>query len=87
MLPASEEMRLLLEKMKTIDVKEEPALLQALQSLCPVLFDVVKNLQCEGRSLTESFNGLLSESWKKVLLHLKAQSRPVMLLQHWQMLL
>ena len=60
--------------MKTTAVKEEPGLLQALQSLCPVLFDVVKNLHCEGRFLPESFNGLLSELWKKVLLQFKAQS-------------
>ena len=75
MLPASEEMRLLLEKMKTTDVKEEPALLQALQSLCPVLFDVVKNLQCEGRSLPESFNGLLSELWKKSIAPFKGSEQ------------
>ena len=75
MLPASEEMRLLLENMKTTDVKEEPALLQALQSLCPVLFDVVKNLQCEGLSLTESFNGLLSELWRKSIAPFKGSEQ------------
>lgn len=65
LLPAKEEVRLLLDNLKTKDVKQEPAMLQTLQSSCPILFSLVKNLKVQGRSLPSEFDSLLSDLWQK----------------------
>lgn len=65
LLPATEEARELMQQMIASDVKENPQLLRVLQTLCPVLFNVVKALQWTGGSLPEAFSSLLTELWRK----------------------
>lgn len=65
LLPPSEEMRQLLDEMKVSDIKQNPSSLQSLQSLSPILFDLVKNIQFKDSSLPLEFHDLLAELWTK----------------------
>lgn len=65
LVPATHEAKDLLENMKTTDVKQDPVLLQLLQNICPVLFELVKNLNVRDRSLPGVFDSLLDELWSK----------------------
>ena len=65
LVPATNEAKLLLEKVKITDVKKDPLSLQSLQRTCPLLFDVVKGVNLKDRSLPEAFDALLTELWSK----------------------
>lgn len=65
LLPPSEEMQLLLQHMKLSDIKQVPSSLQTLQSLAPILFDLVKNIKFEDGSLPPAFDDLLTQLWTK----------------------
>lgn len=65
LVPATNEAKLLLEKIRITDVKKDPLLLQSLQRTCPLLVDVVKGLNLKDRSLPEPFDALLTELWSK----------------------
>ena len=65
LVTATEDMRQVLLQMMESDVKQHPQLLQSLQALCPILFDLVKALQWKDGSLPAEFGDLLSELWRK----------------------
>lgn len=63
-LPPSEDMERVLDQMMATDVKQEPQLLESLQTLSPVLFDLVKNVNFRDGSLPPAFNDLIKDMWK-----------------------
>lgn len=65
LLPPKEEMRLLIEQMAESDIKQHPVSLLSLQTTCPVLFQLVKDLKWKDSSLPTAFNPLLTTMWKK----------------------
>jgi len=51
--------------MKLSDIKQNPVMLKSLQTMCPILFHLVKDLKWREVSLPESFYALLKTLWSK----------------------